>query len=561
MASLIQTLIDANRLALFIAPDAGHLDDLSGQGNAGVATNTAWAHGAGLSFSGAAAAVLTVADAPELRLTEGTLVYFGDFHIQGVETLIYKRDAGGTNYELNLTAANVQLYDGTNTRFLATSVVGHKCLAVNMADGEVGEVFIDGLSVGVLDNASAISVDNAPLLFGNDHTGATNTSAPCRGVLIVNDRLTATEQALLYAELESLTWPQKAKATAKGAFGIELMTDGDMETAGTAAYTVGSGATLTKETGNVLGGSQVLRVAHGGTQDPYAFQVVLVPGTRYRLNGWARGDATFLPFIQDAATLIWSGTNSTTWQKLDVIFRAVGTDLRLYARANAAGYCEFDNISVTEVHEDKTQFKTDWNTKVVANLGGNNQIPNTPFWVNSGNFGVVIDTVDGKECKVIDCAASGGFQMLTSEMQGAPNLDAYGTWEFWFSKAPGSVFICHFISDDLAGTNGYRLEIGPTETVALVENGVANLFTSAAGYINADTWYKIKITRRQIDGQFCVYIDDVLVVAATGTNPVSDNTGQESTYLVFDVDTGDRICLSSKSGNNSLGKQHGVVAP
>jgi hypothetical protein len=206
---LIDSLISASELVLYLDFRSGPLtglNDLSGQGNNGVGTDIDWVDNtAGLRFN-ALTSVVTVADAAELQLTEGSLVWLGEFHRQAAEVLIYKRDAGGTNYEVNLTAANVQLYDGTNTRFLATNIEGDKYVAVNMENGAIGDVYVDGLLAGALDNTSAISVDNADLLIGNNHLNTANTGATCAACLIVNRLLTATEHATLYGELANLTW-------------------------------------------------------------------------------------------------------------------------------------------------------------------------------------------------------------------------------------------------------------------------------------------------------------------------------------------------------------------
>jgi hypothetical protein len=205
----IDSLIAASELVLYLDPRSGPLtglDDLSGSGNPGVGTDLDFVDNThGVRFN-AATSVITVADAAELQLVAGTLIWLGEFHRQAAEALIYKRDAGGTNYEVNLTAANVQLFDGTNTRFLAANVEGVRCVAVSMDNAVVGDVYINGVLAGALDNASAISVDNADLLLGNNHLNTAPTGSTLQACLIVNRQLTATEQAIIYSELANLTW-------------------------------------------------------------------------------------------------------------------------------------------------------------------------------------------------------------------------------------------------------------------------------------------------------------------------------------------------------------------
>jgi hypothetical protein len=123
-----------------------------------------------------------------------------------------------------------------------------------------------------------------------------------------------------------------------------LFTDGDMETAGVAAWTAGGGATLTKQTTDPHGGTQCLRVAGSGG---YARQVILTGGRTYLVTGWARSDGTAVPGVSIQTTPPfphWTGTNSTSWQYFSFVVTAVGTAVDLNMDASA-GYVEFDNVS------------------------------------------------------------------------------------------------------------------------------------------------------------------------------------------------------------------------
>lgn len=128
MSSLIQSLIDEGALVLYHDYRAGHMQDLSGQGNDGVATNTSWTEG--LNFLGTG--VVTVADAPVLQLTTGALVALVDMHSQNGNAgrFIAKVDAGGINYELaTFSATHVRFYDGVNIRNGPANMVGDHCLS------------------------------------------------------------------------------------------------------------------------------------------------------------------------------------------------------------------------------------------------------------------------------------------------------------------------------------------------------------------------------------------------------------------------------------------------
>jgi len=73
-------------------------------------------------------------------------------------------------------------------------------------------------------------------------------------------------------------------------------------------------------------------------------------GKSYTIQGWARGDgASAYPRVANWATLLWTGTTSNTWQNFSINFVCGVTDRALfYAIASAAGYAEFDDISVKE---------------------------------------------------------------------------------------------------------------------------------------------------------------------------------------------------------------------
>ncbi len=129
---------------------------------------------------------------------------------------------------------------------------------------------------------------------------------------------------------------------------VEILVDGDMENAGVGDWNVGNVATLTKETGAVDDGTQVLRVAYNSSNTPYAYQILFTPGKTYRVTGWARGDGTYAPFMQDGAvSLQWVGTNSTSWQYFDVTGTAGHAWFQLLSTATGAGFAEFDDIMVT----------------------------------------------------------------------------------------------------------------------------------------------------------------------------------------------------------------------
>lgn len=131
------------------------------------------------------------------------------------------------------------------------------------------------------------------------------------------------------------------------------LVDGDMETAGVGAWSVGNGATLTKSSQFPRSGSQCLRIEENGTPIPFAFQTILDTHSGandfpYRLKGWARSvDGLNVPLIMYGSLVIWTGTLSTNWQYFETVRLAPGTDLKLMGSGNAI--VEFDDIEISPV--------------------------------------------------------------------------------------------------------------------------------------------------------------------------------------------------------------------
>lgn len=132
-----------------------------------------------------------------------------------------------------------------------------------------------------------------------------------------------------------------------------LITDGDMETSGVGLWVVGNAATLTKQTTNPHGGSQVLRVARNGTNNPQAQKNgVLTADKVYRISGYMRSDGSATPLVAINAGTNISGTTSTDWQPFDFIgvAPAAGSGIVYFRATTSTGtqYVEFDNITITE---------------------------------------------------------------------------------------------------------------------------------------------------------------------------------------------------------------------
>ena len=125
------------------------------------------------------------------------------------------------------------------------------------------------------------------------------------------------------------------------------LTDGDMETAGLAAWTAGAWAVLTKSATLPHTGTQALRVTYAGANNPYAAQECFDPGQKYLLTGYARGDTTYAPCVQNQAGVdLWTGAVAATWQAFSINFTPTDTWLILGSNCTAAGWVEFDDLEL-----------------------------------------------------------------------------------------------------------------------------------------------------------------------------------------------------------------------
>jgi len=202
MSNLIQKLIRSGECVLYHDYRSGCARDWSGNGNSGVLTATQWTN-SGIRFP-ASTSLITVTDSPELQTTEGTYIVFsesGFFEQYTGQRIISKRDAGGTQAEFYVSNATTLGFYTGSTAGLITSILGKKYVAVNWNNGEKPEGFTDGVSVGLYNAVTAITVDNAPIYIGNIWGGSSQLRNNLSVAAYVNRKLTATEHAQAYSEL------------------------------------------------------------------------------------------------------------------------------------------------------------------------------------------------------------------------------------------------------------------------------------------------------------------------------------------------------------------------
>lgn len=550
---------------------AGHLQDLSGNGN-----NGAWASSAaawtndGINLNTTTDAVV-VSDAAELQGTAASYVLLGDFTRSlgknGENDLVVKKDGGGTQvywYMDNTGGGRFVLNTSGSTVTLSASIAGSHCLGLSYSNGSTPEGYVDGVSAGSYSASVTAAADDANLYIGNYYAlGPYYLESPLSAVVAFNRVLTDTEHAQVCAALQSYKFPRQPATRAEGSYGGELVTNGDFETGDPpTGWTQYGGCTLSAEAGNVLdGGTQVIRITKDAAATDCAYRSAFTVGKTYHVESWARGDATSNPRISTDSTYFWTGTLSTTWQSSDFNFVADGTNIFLCCNSGvAANWCEFDNVSIREVESPEVQFKTEWGATASNVNITSGQIEGTPFWVDSGTWKVSTDTINGQTVKVLENVVAGVVYLDTSEIEGSPEQDAYGTWEWWLYQADAAkTENIYIVSDTMDGTNdGYDVQFyGSNGYIYLGEitgGGWATLDTSDGTYPTA-TWHKFHITRSD-SGAFVLYIND----AASGI-AVTDTTKTTSTYFVIGLGAGDKIGLSDQLGDHSIWKAQGVVAP
>jgi len=210
MTTVIRDSIADGSLVLWHDYRAGHMNDLSGNGNDGTPTSVAWAGREGVAFP-FSTSVITVADSAELQVTAYTAVALLRCRSQvSYEYLISKFDAGGVNYAVQFYSSGgdkVADYDGAGTRSLIYNVTGSRMVALDTANGETGKVYQNGVYIGDLNTASATAVNDAPVKIGNRYDNGYRLRSHLEAILLWNKRLTATEHASVYSELHEYGGP------------------------------------------------------------------------------------------------------------------------------------------------------------------------------------------------------------------------------------------------------------------------------------------------------------------------------------------------------------------
>ena len=363
---IISKLKNEGVLKLYHDYRSGSFKDLSGNDNDGTPTSSKILNKKGNKTSyGATYQYIEVDDSSELNLTEGTLCVFGDFKTMSstIGIMMAKRDStSGLTFQLGRNTHGTLLDFHTTASASIAISANANCYSINFKTGSKPVVYTDGKLTGEMSAVSTVPTTAAKVyISGSPASGTWNDYESTYGAaLMISRKLTATEHAQLFAQLQNTKYPSKVKAIAQADTTItnktyvseQLLTDGDMEASGVAAWSSHQ-ATLTKETNNPHYGTQCLRVTATAATANFAYQQVISPNSTYRVTGWARSDGTNVPLVGDWATgARWTGTTSTDWQYFDLTFTptsSLATRLTLGSYGADGNYVEFDDAVFQQV--------------------------------------------------------------------------------------------------------------------------------------------------------------------------------------------------------------------
>jgi hypothetical protein len=178
------------------------------------------------------------------------------------------------------------------------------------------------------------------------------------------------------------------------------------------------------------------------------------------------------------------------------------------------------------------------------------KVANTDLTIESGSWKIVDSIYSGEKVKVLECVSSGTVNILVNRFRQSPTDFAYGEWEFIVSKADANNLVLS-ISQEIAGTTTqtltYNFLYNTSEEIDFRTAGTVLIDGGATTY-PINTFHKVKITRTTA-GVFALYFNDTLIGTVTNATHTSAN------YLRIDIDTGDKIILSSERGTYGIIKK------
>jgi hypothetical protein len=186
----------------------------------------------------------------------------------------------------------------------------------------------------------------------------------------------------------------------------------------------------------------------------------------------------------------------------------------------------------------------------------------------TGRTTITVETVNGKQCKVLTQTTAGyaTIGLNARHMQQESGAAAFGEWEFWYyhPSGVGSDSVIWLWPDSITSStqNAYYIYIMSGDTFCFyqrVATADTQLMSSPAGWYGTynNTWAKIKI-RRTITGDWYFYVNDALIPAAVGTNPINNLSFLSLDWIGFASGggaSGIKLCLGAIDGSNALIKR------
>jgi hypothetical protein len=257
-----------------------------------------------------------------------------------------------------------------------------------------------------------------------------------------------------------------------------------MEDPGVAAWSVSSG-TLAKNTTDPAQGLRFMRLTQSGAPEAYVFQSVMTPGRTYRLTGFARGDGTATPVMNErpggagtAYNRLWTGDTNIVWYPFDFTWTARVADLQGSTWMGVAtDHMDLDGLYLSE-EPDVGNYLAD----------GDCEAPNNQSWLGLG--GAVtskVTTTPYSGLRALRVTNGGGFAGRYCQVVGT-NYRLYG-----YARGDGT-------SNPRIFNGGYRWT-GTTSTswqafdiTWVSANELVRFYCSGGGAGNYTEWDSVVLT-------------------------------------------------------------------
>ena len=256
--------------------------------------------------------------------------------------------------------------------------------------------------------------------------------------------------------------------------GSQLVADGDMEAAGTTAWTA-NGAALTKQTTDPKEGTQCLRVTSEGAT-AWATQAILTAGKKYLVTGWARAKSgagsNDRPDVFFGAKAPWSGTTTTTeWQKVEGVGISTTDTFWIGGAGNTNGdYTEWDDIKVFEVSRKGGEEVLD----LVFGLNEHDKTNNQTLDRSGKGNHATLGAGDGGATTPTKVTSGPGYSTDSNDYLKTANNPIAGTATI---TSVGVYNLGTDATQDVSSNESTAVEIG---TLTFYSNGVGYIFYSGA---------------------------------------------------------------------------------